>query len=196
MTVSPPCQPFSIQGKRLGADDERNCFPAIVEAIREIQPNFIAIENVPGILTCPYRPRSGRTYFRHFLSCLDSCGYNTEWIVIGSGHFGASFLRERLLLVGVSQRLKPKWERATPWLDQARNAVEEFRTSPEGRVSKPGLVREALPFASGMDIPAGVKNGDRATRLLRVALGNALDPRVALKRVLYLSELFATATKR
>ncbi|MEP0755887.1 hypothetical protein NDA03_27260 [Trichocoleus sp. Lan] len=63
-------------------------------------------------------------------------------------------------------------------------------------MSKPGLVRAALPFASGMDIPAGVKNGDRATRRRRKALGNALDPRVALKRVLYLSELFATATKR
>ena len=46
LTASPPCQPFSIcKRNRLGADDERDCFPALVRLIAALQPRYLAIEN-------------------------------------------------------------------------------------------------------------------------------------------------------
>ena len=45
-----PCPPFSVAGKQLGKDDERNLFPEAIRLVDEIRPRAIMIENVRGIL--------------------------------------------------------------------------------------------------------------------------------------------------
>lgn len=191
VTASPPCQPFSVQGKRLGIEDKRDCFPAVIGAIAHSTPRFFCIENVPGLLSCPIRPGAGAgTYFTFILSAMAVIGYDVEWLCVESGHFAAPWRRKRLLMVGFPRGIIPHQSR--PWIEQVREHLEGERNSWEGRGLQPGLAGVEERTASGVLVPVGVKNGDRVIRRRREALGNALDPRVAeiaLRRVLYLNRL-------
>jgi DNA (cytosine-5)-methyltransferase 1 len=46
-----PCQPFSHAGRRKGTDDERNLWPEYYRLIQELQPTYVAGENVAGLTT-------------------------------------------------------------------------------------------------------------------------------------------------
>ena len=46
-----PCQPFSVAGKRKGGTDERHLWPYIERIIKAVRPVWVAVENVPGILS-------------------------------------------------------------------------------------------------------------------------------------------------
>lgn len=46
-----PCQPFSVAGRRRGADDERNMWPDTIRIIGEVRPRYALLENVAGLLT-------------------------------------------------------------------------------------------------------------------------------------------------
>ena len=52
----PPCQPFSIGGKHLGARDPRNMWPEAIRAIREVEPRAFVLENVRGLFRPAFEP--------------------------------------------------------------------------------------------------------------------------------------------
>ena len=62
--ASPPCQPYSAAGKRLGADDPRDGWPATLEAIRTVRPRWVIIENVGGAPVESWAADLGGSMFR------------------------------------------------------------------------------------------------------------------------------------
>lgn len=52
----PPCQPFSLGGVAKGDEDERNMFPEMFRAVREIRPKAVICENVRGLLRPSFEP--------------------------------------------------------------------------------------------------------------------------------------------
>ena len=91
-----PCQAFSIAGRRLGFEDTRGTlFFEIARAAKQIQPRFLFLENVKGLLNHD----KGRT-FTTILTTLDELGFDVEWQVLNSKDFGVPQNRERVFIIG------------------------------------------------------------------------------------------------
>ncbi|QQV52247.1 MULTISPECIES: DNA (cytosine-5-)-methyltransferase [unclassified Staphylococcus] len=90
-----PCQTFSIAGNRRGFDDTRGTiFFHIARAIKEIQPSYVLLENVKGLLSHD----KGRT-FGTIIQALDELGYVTEWGLFNSKYWGVPQNRERVYIL-------------------------------------------------------------------------------------------------
>lgn len=113
-----PCQPFSMAGKRLGAEDDRYLWPHMLRAIREIQPTWVVGENVAGLITMvqpgeefevgsqtslfneSYRTREEQPYtIEEICQGLEREGYSVQPFVIPACAVGAPHRRDRIWIV-------------------------------------------------------------------------------------------------
>lgn len=93
-----PCPPFSVAGKQLGSDDERDLFPEALRLVRECDPRAVMIENVRGI----FYPKFSE-YREMILGELHEMGYETWWRLVQASDYGVSQLRPRAILVGIKE---------------------------------------------------------------------------------------------
>lgn len=113
-----PCQPFSVAGKRNGAEDNRYLWGEMLRAIRQIQPTWVVGENVNGILSMVQpgkETKMGRTddlFDENFIyrkeqkftieaicEDLESAGYSVQPFVIPACAVGAPHRRDRVWIV-------------------------------------------------------------------------------------------------
>lgn len=91
-----PCQSFSVAGKRGGFEDARGTlFFEIARVLKEKQPKYFLIENVPGLLS----HNKGET-FTTILSTLSKLGYGIEWQLLNSADFFVPQSRKRMFAFG------------------------------------------------------------------------------------------------
>jgi DNA (cytosine-5)-methyltransferase 1 len=109
---SPPCQAFSLAGKRLGKDDKRGIlFFNSLEFIQVNKPRYFIFENVKGLLS----DDNGKT-FSEWVNLLgggsvnglpvlfpydDSVPYHLYWKVLNAKEHGVPQNRERVFLIGI-----------------------------------------------------------------------------------------------
>lgn len=104
-----PCPPFSIAGKQLGADDERDLFPEAIRIVREAAPRAVMLENVRGFAS----PRF-LDYRRELFGEFDRMGYEVFWRVLNASDFQVPQLRPRFLLVAVRRQHAPAFQWPDP----------------------------------------------------------------------------------
>ncbi|WP_410587564.1 DNA cytosine methyltransferase [Amycolatopsis sp. lyj-23] len=93
-----PCPPFTIAGKQLGANDERDLFAWAVEQVDKVRPRALMLENVRGLSL----PRfSG--YRQYVLDRLAEFKYVAEWRLLNASDFGVPQLRPRFVLVAMQE---------------------------------------------------------------------------------------------
>lgn len=93
-----PCPPFSIAGKQLGEDDDRDLFPQALRLVEEIGPRAVLLENVRGLAT-----RRFDDYRAQVVGRLHRLGYDTWWDLVQASDHGVPQLRPRFVLVAVRQ---------------------------------------------------------------------------------------------
>jgi DNA (cytosine-5)-methyltransferase 1 len=95
LTAGFPCQPASVAGKRAGMADERWVWAHAARLISDLRPDYVFLENVPGLLSVD----DGRA-FGTVIGDLESCGYVGEWTVLSAADVGAPHRRDRVWIVG------------------------------------------------------------------------------------------------
>jgi DNA (cytosine-5)-methyltransferase 1 len=100
-----PCPPFTVAGKQLGKDDERNLFPAALRVISEVQPRALIIENVRGFLDSVFED-----YRQSLKNELSNLGYESEWKLLNASDFGVPQLRPRVVIVAIQKGLWPNFD--------------------------------------------------------------------------------------
>ena len=105
-----PCPPFSIAGKQLGADDERDLFPEALRLVREAKPAAVMLENVRGLASAKFAP-----YRRWILDELDQLGYVADWQLLNSSSYGVPQLRPRFILVAFRPAIASKFRWPEPF---------------------------------------------------------------------------------
>lgn len=133
LSGGPPCQPFSIGGKGLGAHDERDMWPWTVKAVRTLAPRSFAFENVRNLVSshADYLryielqlafPEMGRgsdesiaqhcerltRYFQH--GRPDGLWYRVCHALIDAADLGAPQHRDRVIIVGLRSDLDASWQ--------------------------------------------------------------------------------------
>jgi DNA (cytosine-5)-methyltransferase 1 len=134
----PPCQPFSIGGKHRGPLDQRDMFPEVARAVRELRPKVLLVENVRGLLRDAFaqyfeyvilqlslpevlakpgedwREHLARLERQHTKGKVQGLRYNVIFQAINAANYGVPQKRERVIIVGFRSDLGAAWSFPSP----------------------------------------------------------------------------------
>lgn len=91
-----PCPPFSVAGKQLGAQDERDLFPEALRLTDEIRPRAVMLENVRGFLDPAFEG-----YRKRLFGQFRRLGYQTDIKLLHASDYGVPQLRPRVVIVAL-----------------------------------------------------------------------------------------------
>ena len=91
----PPCQGFSLKGKKLGLDDSRNyLFKEYLNIVEALKPEVFVIENVKALLS------TSAGYFKNqIINKVEEMGYKVEYGVLTASDFGVPQSRQRTIFI-------------------------------------------------------------------------------------------------
>lgn len=195
--TSPPCQAFSMAGKRLGKEDERGIlFFNSLEFIRVNNPRFFIFENVKGLLSHDKenkKDKIGRT-FQEWIDYLGgksvngittmmpidgSVPYHLHYKVLNAKKHGVPQNRERVFLIGIRDDQDntftwPEEEELTKRLkDVLENEVDDKFFLSEKMVDvlthhNNPIIKNDLPNQSASILASYFKMGGRDQQYLKI----------------------------
>ena len=160
-----PCQAFSVAGARRGFEDTRGTlFFEIARFASILKPKYLFLENVKGLISHD----KGYT-FETIIGSLDELGYDVEWQLFNSKHFGVPQNRERVFIIGHlrgerTRNIFPfgrKIENADPGLE---NDIKKYGTI-QPNFNQSGIVYET----------------DGISPTLRAYQGGNLEPKIRVR---------------
>jgi DNA (cytosine-5)-methyltransferase 1 len=104
-----PCPPYSIAGKQLGPQDDRDLFGHGLRIMDEVRPNGAMIENVKGILDPKFE--HVRENIKRGLKKL---GFWCDWRLLNAADYGVTQLRPRVIFVALKAEAAEHFKWPTP----------------------------------------------------------------------------------
>lgn len=96
----PPCQGFSLKGKKLGLNDPRNfLFNEYLNIVEELQPEVFIIENVKALLST-----SAGWFKNQIVEKVQRLGYYVRYGILNAADFGVPQSRERAIFLCCKQK--------------------------------------------------------------------------------------------
>ena len=96
----PPCQGFSVSGKRLIDDDRNKLYKSYVQIVEALTPKVFVMENVPGLV----RLFKGLVA-KQVLEDFTAIGYDVQMKILSADNYGVPQQRKRVFFVGVRKDL-------------------------------------------------------------------------------------------
>ncbi|MGJ7605280.1 DNA cytosine methyltransferase [Variovorax sp. LT1R20] len=101
----PPCQGFSLAGRRTQSDPRNALTDDYIEMVKLLQPRFLLIENVKGF-TLPFKKNTANKadvipYSQRVTERLEAAGYVVYSDLIDLSLFGVPQSRKRFILIAV-----------------------------------------------------------------------------------------------
>lgn len=121
----PPCQGFSMAGRRREEDDRNKLIDSYVEFVRLVQPKILFFENVKGF-TVGFKQKDnkrGEAYSKYVWKKLKALGYDVHGEIVDFSEFGVPQKRQRFILVGT------KVGHAKEFFDRIKNNRATFLKS-------------------------------------------------------------------
>ncbi|MGO9481409.1 MAG: DNA cytosine methyltransferase, partial [Candidatus Kryptoniota bacterium] len=132
----PPCQGFSMAGRRKQEDKRNHLIKSYIQFVKLVRPKLIFFENVKGFTQEFKKGRTkGKRYSGLIERALEGAGYVVQDELLNFAHFGIPQSRTRFILVGVRSDLVN---------GRAVNAESFFQRIRAGRSRF--LSRKALPI--------------------------------------------------
>lgn len=92
----PPCQGFSVAGKRIIDDDRNKLYKSFVRFVKHFHPKAFVMENVPNILSI-----GGGAVRDAVLNDFTDLGYTVTYKVLMASDYGVPQNRRRAIFVGL-----------------------------------------------------------------------------------------------
>jgi len=102
----PPCQGFSLAGRRIENDARNGLIYSYIKFIDYVRPKLIFFENVKGFtLEFSNNKQKGKAYSKYVVEELEKLGYSVKGQLIDFSNFGIPQKRTRFILVGIRNDL-------------------------------------------------------------------------------------------
>ena len=124
----PPCQGFSVAGKRIVDDIRNKLYKNFVRFVEFFKPRAFVMENVPNILSI-----GGGVVKESIIKDFAKLGYSVEYKVLTASDYGVPQNRRRAFFVGFLNG--HKFEFPTPLETEKITSSEALSDLPEGSVT-------------------------------------------------------------
>lgn len=95
MSACAPCQPYTnFHRKSSSRAEERTLLLRLLPFIDHLEPDFVFVENVPGLHKVP-----GASTFNRFVSALKRRGFHVTWKIVDCREYGVPQRRRRLVML-------------------------------------------------------------------------------------------------
>ena len=164
----PPCQGFSLKGKKLGLKDPRNfLFVEYLNIVQELQPEVFVIENVKALLST-----SAGWFKKQIIQTIKKMGYNVNVGILNAQDFGVPQSRQRAIFIGSKTIPISLPEPTVNKVTTVRDAISDlaYLESGEGSFEQPYTTQPTSTYQKRMRIGSTKLYNHQATKHKQIAI--------------------------